>query len=231
MKLSDLFSNLYIFETMQPDLFPGYDDAHRAHRLNVWLGVSSEIASKRPKVLYHATTKDFDRFREKNKGFASALGMPLEVDRTGIFLAENPEFAEEYITDGNVYKAGAMVMPVFLSARKTFSLTDDDLSKMLYDDVIVQEFAMNDISLRGIYNMYEDGRWELFDGAEGSFFVENLKSLGYDSAMMKESSERGGSETVWVAFNPTQIKSATGNRGSFSTSDASIIRENPKKES
>lgn len=212
----------------QQELFPGYDEKHRQERLDAWLGQSHAVsANYKPKVLYHATTKHFDQFRAQNKGFASALGMSFEVDRSGIFLAENPKFALEFIEDdyGN-YKEGAVVIPVYLSAQYPLGLTDNSLSPMLNDEALVEEFKENDIDLRSIYyHVYEDQRWELFDGPEGEEFVRNLKKLGYDSAFMYEDSKHLGRNMVWVAFEPSQVKAIT-NRGSFSPDDPRLMKEN-----
>lgn len=212
----------------QQELFPGYDEKHRQERLNAWLGKSQAVTAKyKPKVLYHATTKHFDQFRAQNKGFASALGMTFEVDRSGIFLAENPKFAAEYIEDEyGAYKENAVIIPVYLSAQYTFDLTDNGLSPMLNDEALVEEFKEHDIDLRSIYyHVYEDQRWELFDGPEGEDFVANLKKLGYDSAYMYEDSRHLGRNVVWVAFEPSQVKAIT-NRGSFSPDDPRLMKEN-----
>ena len=212
----------------QQELFPGYDEKHRQERLNAWLGKSQAVTAKfKPKVLYHATTKHFDQFRAQNKGFASALGMTFEVDRSGIFLAENPKFAAEYIEDEyGAYKENAVIIPVYLSAQYTFDLTDNGLSPMLNDEALVEEFKEHDIDLRSIYyHVYEDQRWELFDGPEGEDFVANLKKLGYDSAYMYEDSKYLGRNVVWVAFEPSQVKAIT-NRGSFSPDDPRLMKEN-----
>jgi len=212
----------------QQELFPGYDEKHRQERLNAWLAKSQAVtANYKPKVLYHATTKHFDQFRAQNKGFASALGMTFEVDRSGIFLAENPKFAAEYIEDEyGAYKENAVIIPVYLSAQYTFDLTDNGLSPMLNDEALVEEFKEHDIDLRSIYyHIYEDQRWELFDGPEGEEFVANLKKLGYDSAYMYESSRHLGRNAVWVAFEPSQVKAIT-NRGSFSADDPRLMKEN-----
>lgn len=212
----------------QQELFPGYDEKHRQERLNAWLGKSQAVtATYKPKVLYHATTKHFDQFRAQNKGFASALGMAFEVDRSGIFLAENPKFAAEYIEDEyGAYKENAVIIPVYLSAQYTFVLTDSGLSPMLNDEALVEEFKEHDIDLRSIYyHIYEDQRWELFDGPEGEEFVANLKKLGYDSAFMYEDSKYLGRNGVWVAFEPSQVKAIT-NRGSFSADDPRMMKEN-----
>lgn len=215
----------------QQELFPGYDEKHRQERLNAWLGKSHAMAGKKPKVLYHATTKDFDRFRVQNQGWVSgSLFGNMQIDRTGIFLAENPKFAEEFIKNngtGPEWKENAVIIPVYLSAQYPFSLLDDSLSPMLSDEATVEEFKAHDIDLWSIYrHFYEDKRWELFDGPEGEEFVRNLKVLGYDSAVMREEAHsHGGSEVVWVAFDPSQVKAIT-NRGSFSPDDPRMMREN-----
>lgn len=212
----------------QQELFPGYDEKHRQERLNAWLSKSQAVtANYKPKILYHATTKHFDQFRAQNKGFASALGMTFEVDRSGIFLAENPKFAAEYIEDEyGAYKENAVIIPVYLAAQYTFDLTDNGLSPMLNDKALVEEFKEHDIDLRSIYyHVYEDQRWELFDGPEGEEFVANLKKLGYDSAYMYEDSRHLGKNVVWVAFEPSQVKAIT-NRGSFSPDDPRLMKEN-----
>jgi hypothetical protein len=221
----------FLAEDEQQELFPGYDEKHRQERLNAWLGKSHAMAGKKPKVLYHATTKDFDQFRVQNQGWVSgSLIGNVQIDRTGIFLAENPKFAEEFIKNtgsGPEWKENAVIIPVYLSAQYPFSLLDNSLLPMLSDEALVEKFNEHDIDLKSIYHhYYEDKRWELFDGPEGQDFVQNLKRLGYDSAVMQEEAQsHGGSETVWVAFNSAQVKAIT-NRGSFSPDDPRMMREN-----
>jgi hypothetical protein len=220
----------FLAEDEQQELFPGYDEKHRQERLNAWLGKSRAMAGKKPKVLYHATTKEFDEFRVQNQGWVSgSLIGNVQIDRTGIFLAENPKFAEEFIKNtgsGPEWKENAVIIPVYLSAQYPFSLLDNSLLPMLSDEALVEKFNEHDIDLKSIYHhYYEDKRWELFDGPEGQDFVQNLKRLGYDSAVMQEEAQsHGGSETVWVAFNPAQVKAIT-NRGSFSPDDPRMMKE------
>ena len=54
-----------------------------------------------------------------------------------------------------------------------------------------------------------------------------LRKLGYDSAYFEEPTghmdiPRDVNPGVWVAFDPTQVKSATGNIGSFSPTDPNL---------
>lgn len=215
----------------QQELFPGYDKEHREKRLSNWLAKSWGVQNGKPQIFYHATTKDFDTFNTSGTGFASVLGMSYEVERHGSFFAVDPKFAEDFIEDPNTgqVKEGGRVLPVHLSIQYPIDLRDNALSRMLSDDETLAEFKANDIDLRSIYNhIYETDRWELFDGPEGAEFVENLKKLGFDGAIINESipnNSNARSGEVWVAFSPNQVKSIY-NRGSFSPDDPSLMREN-----
>ena len=214
----------------QEEMFPGYDEQHREKRLSNWLAKSWAVKDGKPQTFYHATTKDFDTFNMHGTGFASALGMAYEVERHGSFFAVDPKFAEDFIEDPNTgrVKEGGRVLPVHLSIQSPIDLRDDALSRMLSDEETVEEFKSNDIDLRSIYNhFYELERWELFDGPEGAAFVENLQKLGFDGAIINESipnNSNAKSGQVWVAFNPSQVKS-THNRGSFSPDDPRLTKE------
>ena len=215
----------------QQELFPGYDEQHREKRLSNWLAKSWGVQNGKPQTFYHATTKDFDTFNTSGTGFASVLGMSYEVERHGSFFAVDPKFAEDFIEDPNTgqVKEGGRVLPVHLSIQYPIDLRDNALSRMLSDDETLEEFKANDIDLRSIYNhMYETDRWELFDGPEGAEFVENLKKLGFDGAIINESipnNSNARSGEVWVAFSPNQVKSIH-NRGSFSPDDPRLMKEN-----
>lgn len=217
-------------DEQQGELFPGYDQEHREKRLDNWLQSTHAWDGHKPRIFYHATTKDFDTFNTHGTGFASALGMAFEVERHGSFFAADPKFAEEFIEDMNrpgQYKEGGRVIPVYLSVQNPIDLRDNNLSYMTSNDDTVEGFKANDIDLRSIYyHVGEYERWELFDGPEGGEFVENLQKLGFDSAIINERPNQGGvSGEVWVVFNPNQVKSVH-NRGSFSPDDPSLMKEN-----
>lgn len=216
-------------DEQQGELFPDYDKEHKEKRLDNWLQSTHAWDGHKPRVFYHATTKDFDTFNTHGTGFASALGMAFEVERHGSFFAVDPKFAEEFIEDPNrpgQYKEGGRVIPVYLSIQNPIDLRDDNLSYMLRDDETVEGFKANDIDLWSIYRHYDQfDRWELFDGPEGGEFVNNLQKLGFDGAIIVER-VNGDAQNgeVWVAFNPNQVK-AIHNRGSFSPNDPRLMRE------
>jgi uncharacterized protein with GYD domain len=218
-----------LFEDQQ-ELFPGYDQQHRKERFAKWAGDAD------PDIYYHATIKDFDAFKTKGTGFSSVLGMTFEVDRHGAFFARDPEFALEYITDMNgKIKEGGRIIPVYLAIHNPLDLTDNGLSRM--SDELKEDFAQHGVDLRSIYfHMYEYNRWELFDGEDGELMVSAMKALGYDGAILRERTEHAHDGTVMVALYPSQIKSATGNRGSFDPNREKIteafdigIIENPTR--
>lgn len=216
-------------DEQQGELFPGYDKEHKEKRLDNWLQNTHAWDGHKPRVFYHATTKDFDTFNTHGTGFASALGMAFEVERHGSFFAVDPKFAEEFIEDPNrpgQYKEGGRVISVYLSIQNPIDLRDNNLSYMLRDDETVEGFKTNDIDLWSIYRHYDQfDRWELFDGPEGGEFVNNLQKLGFDGAIIVERVNGDAqSGEVWVAFNPNQVK-AIHNRGSFSPDDPRLMRE------
>ena len=216
----------------QEELFPGYDEQHRQKRMDDWLQYTHAWDGHKPIVFYHATTKDFDTFNTHGTGFASALGMAFEVDRHGSFFAVDPKFAELFIERPDYpgeYKPGGRILPVYLSVQNPIDLRDNNLSHMLDNEETVQGFKDNGIDLRSIYYYVDEfERWELFDGPEGDHFVKTLQKLGFDGAIINESipnNSNAKSGEVWVVFNPNQVKSAVGNRGSFSPNDPNMMKE------
>jgi GNAT superfamily N-acetyltransferase len=71
--------------------------------------------------------------------------------------------------------------------------------------------------LRLSFDPYDEETW-----AEG---IERAKDKGYDGIVYPNAVEGGES---WVAFSPTQIKSAIGNRGTFDPEDPNIMH-NPRR--
>lgn len=211
-----------IISEVQGELFPDYDSQHREERFRQWFADSVAVTGDRPTVFYHATDVDFDEFNVVNIGASSAFGMTGSVERHGAFFAVDPKFAEEYIEN----KKNGRVIPVHLSIQKPFDLRDDAvhglLNALYRDDELALALRDKGVNLYSIANhMNEHNRWELFDGAEGEDFVEALRSLGFDGAVMNEASSGDANGEVWVAFSPNQIKSIF-NRGSYSTDSGKI---------
>jgi hypothetical protein len=182
-----------------------------------WFGRSQVVDKKgKPLVVYHGTKNEFTAFRPRSKSINTMLfGSQVEVERTGIFLTDNPEFAKLY---------GPRVLPLYASMQRPIELTER----------IIRDFADSidpwkerELCMRA---RYAKPNWHMFDDELGERFVAYLRSEGYDGVTFIEDLE---TDTGWVesrtfvVFDPAQIKSATENVGTFDSTDPDI-RHNPK---
>lgn len=219
----------------QLPLFPGYNKAHKAARLEAFAPksiirpaatTSKDTARKPLQKVYHATKGDFKQFEVGRPTRNSTTLGPYDTERHAVFFAEDPSFAQDYITgpDGRLMEGGN-IMPVYLNAQNPFWLDDSGLSSLLDNGALVEQLKGNNVDAWDIYKwMSEPERWGLFDGEEGKDFVNGLRATGYDSAFLKEKHPAGGLADVWGVFDPTQIKSAVGNRGSFDPLNPDITK-------
>lgn len=224
----------------QPEMFPGYAAQHREKRKAKFLSKSQvrepvmssrQVEPPAPLTLYHSTTApEFETFRPHGTGMVSTSLGSVEVPRQGIFMAEDPRVAESFITDGNGgYIPGGRTMPLVANIQNPFYLTGQHLSDLMDAgrERDVQRYLDAGIDIRSMYNMPD--YWEAFDTAPGADddFVAALRKLGHDGAYFEEPTGHMDvpgdvNPGVWVAFDPSQVKSATGNRGSFDPADPSI---------
>lgn len=188
-------------------------------------------ASHKPLVLYHATPQEFSAFEtgrpSKNYGTFGSW----DVTRPAIFLATDPQFSERYIEDASSsgrrsnasgFKTGSRVMPLYANIKYPLDLRDSA------SGTVDQDF-LNDLEKHGVnprWFMNGGKSWELFDDEDenknGTRFVNALQQMGHDGAIITEDDDEGNPHDVWVAFNPNQIKSAIGNRGTFDPSNNDV---------
>jgi len=212
-----------------------------------WFGGSDvvEPGSRRPQICYHGTTgndhgPDFDVFHDD---------VP---DRGGLraFFATEPRFAEGYagrVTSGGV-PVRPRVYPVYLSIQDVFDFRKHwRLAKHFYEETggiqdpyevrrILMGQREDDGSISDIANEVEDiddrrftakdltqamfvrsvrqGSWDALEAGE---FVEWLRQGGHDGIVLLED----GSVNYGI-FEPGQVKSATGNAGTFDRDEPKI---------
>ena len=180
-----------------------------------WFGDSKVVGpDDKPLVVYHGTSKAFDAF---SLSVESATGHPSR--ELGVFFTESPHIADRFNRDMGTqdfadparqpYRDGAAIMPVYLSIRNPKEMTDKE-----FRDLMVTP----DYELR-TPEQYRQLR-------------ASLESQGFDGiAVRSEIKKRGGiaspgleeyAKDQFIAFNPTQIKSATGNSGKFDPNNAGI---------
>ncbi len=176
-----------------------------------WFGDSKVVdAEGKPLVVYHGTRKDFDQFSNKPPFFFATK--PLDASSRAI------------MNDGRPF--GANVMPVYLRANNPFD----------YNNTAHIESVLNEMEASG--RIYDDrdraNKRERLIGSVGSNWdaIESkdvqsaIKKLGFDAFYVKEY----GGRNIAV-YDPRQIKSATGNNGSFDPANPDIrfSRAAPKK--
>ena len=186
--------------------------------------VSQVFKDGKPLVVYHATTKDFDSFESGRPTFDD-MGFfgNVETNRHAIFFSDSPEQAGSYVVDSKGRAdTGARTIPAYLDMKSPLYL-----NRNTNLDDLAEETGVN-------YNWLQNRRswWELIDGEDGKMFVEGLKKAGYDGIVFEEDPIRPGVEvgTTYAVFEPTQVKSATGNRGTFDPTNTDIrysVTEDP----
>ena len=178
-----------------------------------WFGDSKVVdADGKPLVVYHGSP---------NAGFTvfdeDRAGSNTQNARAGFFFTESKKNAETYSgrsTEAKLrddfdpdYDGEAGVYPVYLSIPDPLEV---DFGGRNWDGALEGEY----------------------DGHESvPEIVDQAKAAGYDGVIIRNVTDEGrfgqgyhwGNET-YVAFRPEQVKSATGNRGTFDPADPDISR-------
>lgn len=184
-----------------------------------WFGDSKIVnADGSPKVGYHTTRGDFDEFN-KNKGY-NLLGLSfVTFDKTWAdrFSGIGPEdlaaleSPNPHVREAANYvyanaRGGQNTMPLFIRAENPFDFENPNHVRQLTNAILTLD-----------PRRVSEGFWgEL----ENKRVVDFLRANGYDGMFVKE----GGTKNLAV-FDPSQLKSAVGNKGTFDATKASIIHE------
>ncbi len=158
-------------------------------------------AEGRPLVVYHGTTADFSVFQN-----AVQRGGDPMFAQTGLYFAEDSGLAGTYGGSDS-----GSVMPVYLNIRNPLDLNDTSTITG-WKGAIAKSIAPR----MAAKVMREEA---LRDGMSQSLITQSdrdkLVAAGYDGIK--------GAGGIWIAFRPEQIKSATGNRGTFDPADPNIM--------
>lgn len=194
-----------------------------------WFGDSKIVEPDgTPTVMYHGTffkpretflggrTGDFTVFRpEVQQNFMGEKG----VGEPGvIFVSPSPEFATSFAGGEQAYytpeardqfaerRPGARVYPLFVKAENPFDYENPDHREKLFKG---REFITVDEGGGYTKEIYEEsvqnGRWPYIEPLAG-----RIKALGFDAFYVNEESTKN-----LAVFSPDQLKSATGNVGTF----------------
>lgn len=171
----------------------------RSPEFKKWFGESKVVDEKNePLVVYHGTADvihefDLDHPNRKDTGW---LG-------TGVYLTTSTDIAGSY-ANLKAGSSGPQILPLFARVENPYHATLADKQRLQL------------ISQR--------------DGAEAgreaaNKWTEELKSKGHDGVIIEFKASLVGKANASkeiVVFNPAGVKSATGNRGTFSRDDPNI---------
>jgi hypothetical protein len=152
-------------------------------------------ASKIKDRMYHATHGDFDKFQNNFRGVH--------------FLTPDPEFANDFLTNSgqDEHQEGANVMPLLVHAKNPF-----DYENPKHVSALATKASMGKLAIDQIKN----GDWSRI---EDRTTLRAIKALGHDGVYVNE----GGVKNLGV-FDSNQIKSATGNRGTYDLNESDITK-------
>jgi hypothetical protein len=173
-----------------------------------------------PMVLYHGTDKEFDEFTGGELG--SHFGTAEQASKRLDSSVGKPRLGENiipaYIRINN---------PIRLSADPGYFGRLSLLGQLVKDKVISEPESKELLS-----RMDESDKNSAHTGSANEraqrfkLIREYLKSKGYDGITYPNEYEGEGES--YIAFDPTQIKSAIGNSGSFDPNDPNILRNREK---
>ncbi|HBH37994.1 MAG TPA: hypothetical protein DDX06_06355, partial [Curvibacter sp.] len=181
-----------------------------------WFGDSKVVDDQgKPMVVYHGAGDSIHSFVD-TKGRGAYYFTPNAEFASGFAFDAADSINENDGYDGEYYSqmesAGANTMPVYLSAQNPF-----DPRNQKHVDALIDEAGLgkND-AVRDIWRRrFSAG---MYDDLEP--YYQDMQALGFDGFYEKEN----GDQSFWNigVFRPEQIKSATGNRGTFDPSDPDI---------
>jgi len=173
-------------------------------RFKKWFGESKVVdAEGKPLVVYHGTNAEFDTFR---RAYAEGQG-------TGIYLTANREDAASF-ADGDKGR----VMEVYVNITNPYNGYGVDYQAAEQTNAWINAISKDsDLKLDDVLN----------EGDNLDLRNEILRDLGFDGIVTDNSN---GLTSEILAFNPTQIKSAIGNEGTFDPNNPNILKQENRAE-
>ena len=189
-----------------------------------WFGDSKVVdADGKPLVVYHGTNADFKVFRHGDIGFHFG---PKSTSQTRL---ENQR-ASKNMTDKDMN-----IMSVYLKIKNPLRMPD-------VGDWENSDAVANRLGDMMVDDQLDSDKWEaatanIQGNDQLKIIRQSLEAMGYDGIVYDNVAEGGGDS--YIVFDPTQIKSATGNNGNFdaaspdirfSMADQDIIQGTPRTE-
>jgi len=204
-----------------------------AENFKRWFGDSKVVdEAGDPLRVFHGTDAVIDAFDPKMRGTATNA----ESGRQGFWFTDRPDVASNY-ADYAAYDA---------KLRKAIEKADEYEKKGMWDkyDEAVVEYEKLDsqlnnapngqnvipanLSLKNPATMDAGGEYFTTLSDDINALIKSAKQSGKDGVIIKNLDDAPGLSNAvadhYLAFEPTQIKSATGNRGTYDPNDPSIMK-------
>ncbi len=159
-------------------------------------------------VVFHATTNEFDAFDTERSDLGAHFGT---LDQ-----------AENIVKNRLGSRGTPRIIPVWLSIQNPLRLKDVG---SFHADGIARQLEQKGMLPKGEGKRIEkeiDADWKLRKKYD-PMLRKIIKDAGYDGVVYKNTATGEGPGDSYIAFEPTQIKSATDNSGAFDPDNASIL--------
>ncbi|MCR4374153.1 MAG: 2'-5' RNA ligase family protein [Acidobacteria bacterium] len=176
-----------------------------------WFGRSVVVDTEGPRRVYHGTSgpKPISAFKESVSGLFGR----------GSYFTESAEDADNYagnklvkLKDGSVRTSGrSAIVPVYLQIEHPFEMDGRDTWQDLFE-VVMGRRPKNDDA-------------EMPSPAQARALQAAMVAQGHDGIVIKnfEANLTEDFTTHYVVFSPEQVKSATGNQGTFDPKNPNIL--------
>lgn len=218
-----------------------------------WFGDSKVVDDAgAPRVVYHGSRRaGFNTFDTDGSGKTSGTGAfftssPLGAStysntRNDAVVSEDPDFDPQYVGEpGNypVYLTIKNPLVVDAGGKNWDSIGAEQEWFAVDENGDVLEYFTNEDDANHFRDTHEDfveieESQDPGTGASTDDIVRQAREDGYDGVIFENITDEGPygqgygwDDNVWVVFDPTQIKSATGNRGTFDANDPNILHQN-----
>jgi hypothetical protein len=207
-QIKSAMSNVGSYDSLNPNMRMSLRAAPDTPEFKRFFGDSKVVdADGKPLVVSHISKAEPTVFDKKYKTDLSSMGFHFGTKEQAEFRGTQYDFESRSPTMGDYYLS--IQNPLEVSHMASFA--PDHLADQMMDmDLITEE------KYESFRNKYRD------EPDIGAALVKILQKAGYDGLVY--SNEMEGAGNSYVPFEPTQIKSATGNVGTYDPTNPDIRR-------
>ncbi len=188
-----------------------------------WFGQSSTTDfDGKPLVMYHGSSRDFSEFKAKQ---AKAIYVTTDID----LAKEFTDYSMDYAAKNNIQGAAPVIYPLYVKADRPFDFENDqhvdefaawmEKNKITDNDISVDAAAK---SVRGIWDTKNKLLYAMREGSWGAVEHPVTQRFIHENAFDGFWVMEAGAKNLAV-FDPAQLKSAIGNKGTFSRMHNDIL--------